>query len=39
MSNYWSVSLQGYLAPNGTLAPPSPRGSQIAKYLAEIEVE
>jgi hypothetical protein len=39
MSNYWSVSLQDYLAPNGTLSPLSPRGPQIAKYLAEIEGE
>jgi hypothetical protein len=39
MSNYWSVRLQDCLAPNGTLAPLSLRGPQIAQYLAEIEVE
>jgi hypothetical protein len=39
MSNCWRVALQHNLAPSGTLAPLSPRGPQIAKYLAEIQGE
>lgn len=36
MSNYWSVSLQEYLAPNGAFAALSPRELRLAAYWAEI---
>lgn len=36
MSNYWSLSLRDYLAPNGSFADLSPRARRLAAYWAEI---